>query len=89
MSKRLLTVIDIDNYLADMGWPISKDGMQYAWLKQALQAQIELTHLQTLKAVGGWLENKMVAIPLASVEWKIRLDEVETFKRGEMPEEEK
>ena len=27
-------LLDIDEYLAEMGWTISKDGMQYAWLKQ-------------------------------------------------------
>jgi len=34
-------LLDIDQYLAGMGWLISKDGMQYAWLKQALERQRE------------------------------------------------
>jgi len=37
------TVIDLDKYLNDMGWVLSKDGMQYAWLKQALSKQAEIT----------------------------------------------
>lgn len=36
-------LLDIDQYLDKMGWIISKDGLQYAWLKQALETQRDLT----------------------------------------------
>jgi len=39
------TVMSIDDYLAEMGWTLSKDGMQYAWLKQALNRQAKITWL--------------------------------------------
>ena len=37
------TMIDIDAYLDEMGWVISRDGLQYAWLKQALKRQAEIS----------------------------------------------
>ncbi len=39
-SSRLL---DIDEYLEEMGWTLSKDGMAYAWLKQFRDRQRDLT----------------------------------------------
>jgi len=39
-----------------------------------------------LKRVGKWLRERMIATPIRGIEWRILLDEVETFERGEMPE---
>jgi len=35
--------VNLDDYLAEMGWVLSKDGLQYAWLKQMRDRQAKLT----------------------------------------------
>ena len=36
-------LVNLDDYLAEMGWDLSKDGLQYAWLKQLRNKQAEIT----------------------------------------------
>ncbi|KKN75187.1 hypothetical protein LCGC14_0383460 [marine sediment metagenome] len=36
----------LDDYLDEMGWVISKDGMQYAWLKQLIKRVSQLAKVQ-------------------------------------------
>ena len=55
-------------------------------LEGVVELIVEETQKETLKTAGEWLESKMFAVPLSGVEWHIRLDQVETLKRGEMPE---
>ena len=59
------------------------EGNEMDYVKAICEAQACLT----LQEVGEWLEKKFVATPYTGGEWHIRLDEVETFKRGEMPKE--
>ncbi|KKL12611.1 hypothetical protein LCGC14_2534020 [marine sediment metagenome] len=53
MSKKEDRLLDLDEYLSEMGWIISKDGMQYAWLRQLLRRQDTKSYAQGLKDVGG------------------------------------
>ncbi|GAH02460.1 unnamed protein product [marine sediment metagenome] len=52
---------------------------------EADQKVLDATERNVRKEVGEWMKRKMVATPLYGVEWHFRLDEVETFLRGEMP----
>lgn len=45
----------------------------------------DLAEELTLKRVGKWLRKRMIATPIKGFEWHIRLDEIETFERGEWP----
>jgi membrane protease subunit (stomatin/prohibitin family) len=37
------TVIDLDKYLNEMGWVLTKDGLQYTWLELMRNRQAEAT----------------------------------------------
>lgn len=85
MPNRLLTEDELDlHFTAD---PAGKTTEELALdaLRRVMNA-LEAQDAKTLKAVGEWLESKMVAVPLMGVEWHIRLDHIETFKQGEMPD---
>ena len=47
------TVIDIDQYLKEMGWVTTKDEMVYAWLKQLRNRQAEISYKAGLSE-GKW-----------------------------------
>ena len=73
---RLLTPKEIRPFLRDTS----------VMINDMLKAQDAKTHKADMEAVGEWLESKMFAFPLSGIDWHIRLDQVETLKRGEMPE---
>jgi len=95
--ERLLTDEEIQE-ARDRGWEhyISRANRQHFTdaIKEELsdcerraitEAQRDLTRKATLKAVGEWLENRLIKARALDV----YLDFKHTFLRGEMPEEKK
>ena len=54
------TIMSIDNYLDEVGWSMKRDTtcLTYAWLKQAIERQAEISFNSALQEAGNWLRDK-------------------------------